>query len=74
MEVFPLFKLLLKALMIKCTISRRHFPIHSFYASNQLPGVISLSILVVHESSKGGANIILTWQLGIGMLGLTIAV
>ena len=33
---------------------------------------ISLSVLVVHESSKGGANIILPWQLGVGMLGLTI--
>ncbi|MGA2983030.1 MAG: FtsX-like permease family protein [Terriglobia bacterium] len=34
---------------------------------------ISLSILVVHESGKGGANIILPWQLGVGMLGLTVA-
>ena len=34
---------------------------------------ISLSILVVHESSKGGANIVLPWQLGVGMLGLTVA-
>jgi putative ABC transport system permease protein len=34
---------------------------------------ISLSILVVHESGKGGANIVLPWQLGVGMLGLTVA-
>ena len=34
---------------------------------------ISLSVLVVHESGKGGANIILPWQLGVGMLGLTVA-
>lgn len=34
---------------------------------------ISLSILVVHESGKGGANIILPLQLGVGMLGVTIA-
>jgi len=33
---------------------------------------ISLSILVVHESSKGGANIVLPWELGVGMLGVTI--
>ena len=34
---------------------------------------ISLSILVVHESGKGGANIVLPWQLGVGMLGVTVA-
>jgi putative ABC transport system permease protein len=34
---------------------------------------ISLSVLVVHESGKGGANIVLPWQLGVGMLGLTVA-
>jgi putative ABC transport system permease protein len=33
---------------------------------------ISLSILVVHESGKGGANIVLPWELGVGMLGLTV--
>jgi len=33
---------------------------------------ISLSIVVVHESGKGGANIVLPWQLGVGMLGLTV--
>jgi putative ABC transport system permease protein len=33
---------------------------------------ISLSILVVHEGGKGGANIIVPWQLGVGMLGLTV--
>jgi len=34
---------------------------------------ISLSILVVRESAKGGANIVLPWELGVGMLGLTVA-
>lgn len=34
---------------------------------------ISLSVVVVHESAKGGANIILPWQLGVGMLGVTVA-
>ena len=33
---------------------------------------ISLSMLVVHESGKGGANIQLPWQLGVGMLGVTV--
>jgi putative ABC transport system permease protein len=34
---------------------------------------ISLSIFVVHESGRGGANILLPWQLGAGMFGLTVA-
>jgi putative ABC transport system permease protein len=33
---------------------------------------ISLSLLVVRESGKGGANIVLPWELGAGMLGVTI--
>jgi len=33
---------------------------------------ISMSMVVVHESGKGGANIVLPWQLGVGMLGLTV--
>ncbi len=34
---------------------------------------ITLSIFVVHESGRGGANILLPWQLGVGIFGLTIA-
>ena len=33
---------------------------------------ISLSVLVVHESGKGGANILLPWQLAVGMFGVTL--
>ena len=34
---------------------------------------IVVSLVVVHESAKGGANIVLPWPLGVGMLGLTVA-
>ncbi len=34
---------------------------------------ITVSVLVVHESVKGGANILLPWQLGVGMFVLTVA-
>ena len=33
---------------------------------------IALSLLVVRESGKGGANIVVTWELGAGMLGVTV--
>lgn len=33
---------------------------------------IALSIFIVHESRKGGANIELPWQLGVGMFGVTL--
>jgi putative ABC transport system permease protein len=33
---------------------------------------IALSVLIVHESGRGGANIQLPWQLGVSMFGVTI--
>jgi len=33
---------------------------------------IALSLLVVRESGKGGANIVVPWELGAGMLGVTV--